>query len=320
MPGSATAHSTQGPCCSRPSRTGRRGPVSPGPGRACRSALVTSSDTTIAMSWLLCAVPHRRNVATVKSRAARTDPACAPRARVAIRGGQAQPTAAGSGGDRQLPPARPAISAAGISQRQPVPPVGCDGCAAITARSTSVRHGNRRQVRTAFRTTAAGTEVLTGAIPAPAALTVSDAARPPVLTGQVVTARAADANRLQLRELVERLHRNPQAFSVHEHQVLDRIVRTNWMIEHDDDAIITAVTRAVEVATDAHADVVDRLLRQCDAAVAERDRAGAERDAARRRVKQLEDEMMGDLFRTADEARMSGLPVLLVHRVFQSAV
>ena len=166
MPGSATAHSTQGPCCSRPSRTGRRGPVSPGPGRACRSALVTISDTTIAMSWLLCAVPHRRNVARVKSRAARTDPACAPSARVAIRGGQPQPMAAGSGGDRQLPPARPAISAASSSQRQPVLPVGCD---AITSRSISVRHGNRRQPRTAFRTTAAGTEVLTGAIPAPAA-------------------------------------------------------------------------------------------------------------------------------------------------------
>jgi hypothetical protein len=47
--------------------------------------LVTISDTTIAMSWLLCAVPHRRKVARVKYRAARTDPACALSARVAIR-------------------------------------------------------------------------------------------------------------------------------------------------------------------------------------------------------------------------------------------
>ena len=127
LPGSATAHSTQGPCCSRPSRTGRRGRVSPGPGRACCSALVTISDTTIAMSWLLCAVSHRRKVARVKSRAARTDPACALSARVAIRGGQAQPTAAGPGDGCQLPPARPAISAASISQRQPALPARCDG-------------------------------------------------------------------------------------------------------------------------------------------------------------------------------------------------
>jgi len=59
VPGSATAHSTQGPGCSRPSRIGRPGPVPPGPGRACRSALVSSSDTTIAMSGLRSAMPHR---------------------------------------------------------------------------------------------------------------------------------------------------------------------------------------------------------------------------------------------------------------------
>ena len=64
-------------------------------------------------------------------------------------------------------------------------------------------------------------------------------------------------------------------------------------------------------------DVMDRLQRQVrrqqgerDAAVAARDRAGAERDAARRRVEQLEERIMRDLFRTADEAGMSGLPVL----------
>ena len=72
MPGSATAHSTQDPGWSRPSRIGRRGRGWRDRGRACRSALVTSSDTTIAMSGLRSARPHRCRVATVKSRAART--------------------------------------------------------------------------------------------------------------------------------------------------------------------------------------------------------------------------------------------------------
>jgi hypothetical protein len=57
--GSATAHKTQDPGCSRPNRIGRIGRVgrvrrlgllSPDPGTACRSALVSSSETTIAMS------------------------------------------------------------------------------------------------------------------------------------------------------------------------------------------------------------------------------------------------------------------------------
>ena len=80
----------------------------------------------------------------MKYRAARTDPACAPSARVAIRGGQAQPVRAGSGGDRQLPPARPAISAAGISQPQPVLPARRGRCAIVAARSMSSRRQNRR--------------------------------------------------------------------------------------------------------------------------------------------------------------------------------
>ncbi len=46
-----------GPGCSRPSRIGGRGPVSPGPGRACRRALVISSDTTIVLSGLRTAIP-----------------------------------------------------------------------------------------------------------------------------------------------------------------------------------------------------------------------------------------------------------------------
>ena len=48
--GSETAHSTHGPGCSRPSRTGQRGQTAPGQGTVYRSALVSSSDTTTTMS------------------------------------------------------------------------------------------------------------------------------------------------------------------------------------------------------------------------------------------------------------------------------
>ena len=92
--------------------------------------------------------------------------------------------------------------------------------------------------------------------------------------------------------------------------------RCRCLIERDT-AIATAVTRAVAAMDDGYADAMDRLGWQLrrqraerDAAVAARDRAGAERDAARRRVEQLEERIMTDLFPTADEARMSGLPVL----------
>ena len=122
--GSATAHRTQDPGCSRPNRIGRRGQLSPAPGRPCRNALASSSDTTIAMSWLRSVVPQRRKVAIVKSRAARTDPASAPSVRVATRGkltgpGEAGSGEAGSGDGRRLPLVRPAISAASVSQRLP---------------------------------------------------------------------------------------------------------------------------------------------------------------------------------------------------------
>ena len=142
--GSATAHSTQGPGWSRPSQTGRWGPVSPGPGEACRSALVSSSDTTSVMSGLRSATPQRCRVATVKSRAARTDPGSEPSRRVAIRGGRVRPTGTGSGAGHRSPFTRPAISAASISQRQPGPAVRCDGCVAIAVWSISSRHGYGR--------------------------------------------------------------------------------------------------------------------------------------------------------------------------------
>ena len=59
----------------------------------------------------------------MKSRAVRTDPGSAPSARVAIRG-RHERVKAGSAAGSHLPLARPAISAAGISQRQPALPAG----------------------------------------------------------------------------------------------------------------------------------------------------------------------------------------------------
>ena len=110
LPGSATAHSTQGPGWSRPSRIGRRGRYRRTRGRACRSALVMSSGTTIAMSGLRSAMPRWCRVVTVKSRAVRTDPGSAPGALVAIRGRQAQ-----------------------RARRDPVMAAGYDRCATISA-------------------------------------------------------------------------------------------------------------------------------------------------------------------------------------------
>jgi hypothetical protein len=80
--------------------------------------LVSSSDTTIAMSWTRSAVPHRRRVRIVKSRAARTDPASAAIVRVAISGMR---TLSGAGAGRRAPYTRPAISAASVSHRKPTP-------------------------------------------------------------------------------------------------------------------------------------------------------------------------------------------------------
>ena len=134
--------------------------------------------------------------------------------------------------------------------------------------------------------------------------------------GELATPGAADVSRLMLRECHARLAAASRALSLHELHQMAAVVRTAWLIEGDT-AIATAVTRAVAAMDDGYADVMDRLGRQVrrqraerDAAVAARDRAGAERDAARRRVEQLEERIMRDLFRTADEAGMSGLPVL----------
>ena len=70
------------------------------------------------MSWLRSAVPQRCKVAMVKSRAVRTDPVSGPSVRVATRGSVTGLVGAGSGDDRPL--ARPAISAASVSQRAPI--------------------------------------------------------------------------------------------------------------------------------------------------------------------------------------------------------
>ena len=89
--------------------------ASPTARRACRSALVTISDTTIVMSSQRRTRPHRRRVATVNSRAAQTGPPSAPGARMVISGRQAQPLGAGSGNSRQSPPASPAMAAARVA-------------------------------------------------------------------------------------------------------------------------------------------------------------------------------------------------------------
>ena len=131
--------------------------------------------------------------------------------------------------------------------------------------------------------------------------------------GELATPGAADVSRLMLRECYARLPSAPRAVSLREAAAA---VRAAWLIERDT-TIAREATRAVADVNDAWMDAMDRLQRQVcrqqaerDAAVAARDRAGAERDAARRRVKQLEERIMKDLFRTADEAGMSGLPVL----------
>ncbi len=151
--GSATAHTTQGPGCSRPSRIADWGRVWPHAGNACRRALVSSSDTTMAMSSQRCAVPHRCKVAMVKSRAAWTDLASAPGVRVATRGKQVQPWAAGSGVSGQFPLATAAISTAGVSQRQPkllaALPTGDDGCAGIAVRSNPAATAERAPLQPA---------------------------------------------------------------------------------------------------------------------------------------------------------------------------
>ena len=139
--GSATAHSTQDPGCSRPSRIGRRGWGSSGQGRVCRSALVSSSVTTITMSSPRSAASQRRRVARVKSRAARTDPASVPGVRVAIRGRSVRPA---SGDGRPLPWIRPAVSAASISQRQSALSAWGTGCTAVAARSVCGTPQERR--------------------------------------------------------------------------------------------------------------------------------------------------------------------------------
>ena len=131
--------------------------------------------------------------------------------------------------------------------------------------------------------------------------------------GELATPGAADVSRLVLRECYARLASAPRAVSLREAAA---VVRAAWLIERDT-AIAREVTRAVADVNDAWMDAMDRLERQVrrqraerDAAVAARDRAGAERDAARRRVEQLEERIMTDLYSTADAARMSGLSVL----------
>ena len=127
--GSATAHITHGPGLYRPSRISDRDGGAPGPGRACRSALVSISDTTTAMSSQRPVTPHRCKVATVNSRARWTGPASVPGARGGISGRQAQPAGAVAGDSRQVPPATPAMAAASVARSWIIRPApGLTGC------------------------------------------------------------------------------------------------------------------------------------------------------------------------------------------------
>src|SRR5258708_31323582 len=143
--GSATAHSTQGPGCTRPSRTGHRGRGAPGPGSACRSALVSSSDTTIAISSRRSVAPHRCKVAMVKSRAARTDPASVPGVQVATFGRHIPDRGPGSGDRGQFPLALAAISPTGARQPRALPlallPARRNGCAVMAVQSAGGQCG-----------------------------------------------------------------------------------------------------------------------------------------------------------------------------------
>jgi hypothetical protein len=111
--GSATAQMTLRPGCSRASRTEPRGGTRPASGSAWRSALVSSSDTTTAMSSQRSAAPHRFMVAMAKSRPARTDRASMPGVRSASLGKQVQPAVPGRADSGQFPLAMAAIRSAG---------------------------------------------------------------------------------------------------------------------------------------------------------------------------------------------------------------
>ena len=110
--GSATAHITQGPGVvqAQPDQRTTGTVARPASRRACRSALVSISDTTTAMSSQRPVTPHRCKVATVNSRARWTGPASVPGAR------------AGSPAGRPSPPARyPATAARCRWPRRPWP-------------------------------------------------------------------------------------------------------------------------------------------------------------------------------------------------------
>lgn len=113
--GSATAHRTEVPLCSSPSWTGQLRLAWLNPGTACRSALVSNSDTTVAISSPRSVTPHRCRVARENVRPAWTARSSRSWVWLLISGGQAVP-----GGSA---PGMPAISAANASQGQPVPPL-----------------------------------------------------------------------------------------------------------------------------------------------------------------------------------------------------
>src|SRR5215469_12242706 len=96
----------------------------------------------MTMSSHRCAAPQRISVATVKSRAARTDLASTPGVRMATLGKHVQPRGLGSGDNGQFPLAAAAISTAGASQQWSVLSAAThSGCAVMTP-SDQPRRGN----------------------------------------------------------------------------------------------------------------------------------------------------------------------------------
>src|SRR6185437_137409 len=131
--GSATAHSTLGPEWTRPSRIGRSWQPCASGGSPWRSALDSSSETTIATSSPRSARPQRVIVSMANRRAADTEPGSMPGVRIATRGNAVQPADAGvagaagtavaagtAGNSVDEPLATAAISAAQCSHCQPV--------------------------------------------------------------------------------------------------------------------------------------------------------------------------------------------------------
>ena len=134
LPGSATAHSTQRRGWSRPGRIGRWGPVSPGPGGACRRAGHKLRHYDRDVRAALCHVPPVQD-GDGEAPGGADRSGDLRRARVAIRGRHTRRATAGCGDGRQLlragPSPRPVSASAsrcrtpGMTGALPSPPGQC---------------------------------------------------------------------------------------------------------------------------------------------------------------------------------------------------